>query len=82
MKHSLLLASLAAAALLAGCGSLPADMLANRVSRTLDCKKMYINSMYWKFGVTSEVAPEDNAAIPCVTPLAATVGAVAASSPR
>lgn len=67
MKHSPLLASLAAAALLSGCGSLPTDMLANRVSCTLDRKEGLVSSMYGAIGITSKVYAAD-AAVMCAAP--------------
>lgn len=47
---------------LAGCGSLD-KTLENRVVFTPQCERGFVASLYWKFGLTSEIAPADVSAL-------------------
>jgi hypothetical protein len=46
-----------------GCGGLPKDLFANRLSRTLAGDKLIGNSMYSFIGISSEFHKDDLAAI-------------------
>jgi hypothetical protein len=50
---------LAIAALLVLSGCATTDLFVNRLSCSLDEKQGYINSMYGRIGITSEVDPRD-----------------------
>ena len=45
-----------------GCGSLD-KTLENRVVFTPQCERGFVASLYWKFGLTSEIAPADVSAL-------------------
>ena len=56
---------LALCLVLTGCASI--EGLSNRVSCTPTGDRAFINSMYWQFGITSVLHPDDAIAI-CVAP--------------
>lgn len=59
MKHTLAL--ILAASLLAGCST--TELLANRITCTVDGKQAHVVSLYGPLGIASKIDPDDAAVV-------------------